>query len=541
MAKPTTQIELESLSGPHPASFTASSARAVTIGRAATNDVCLLADAVSRKHATVVYRSGEWFVVDHASRVGTMLNGVKLEPSRPSSLASGDLLKIGPWTFRANFGPSSTVLAKTVDDAKAGAPRISRVGVRHSRSEVRLQLLGECMGKLAGATDESTLAKLVLDSALRGSGFARGAVLKRIGSGEEVQIVESARRNAAETSAFEFSRSLVKQAEGGEAAVMTVDRVDHGQHSIAELRIHSAMCVPLFLAGAVEGYLYLDARGQEDQVNSEAMGFCEAIGRAYGLAMSNLKRIELHSRQQSMERDLDAAREAQQVMLPPPEGELGPIRYAVQMRPGMFVAGDLFDVVPLSADRIAVTVGDVAGHGVGSAMLMALAQSYLHAQLLALGDAAEAVTAVNRFVAERSTAGRFASVWVGIFTRADGGWRVDFVDAGHGHWLLKSAAEGTVRPVTAKGAIPIGVVPDRDFQSETLLMGENDRLILYTDGIVEQRNAAGEQFGRDRLAAAISASSSSAGDVRAAFEAIDAFGGGGGLDDDATVAAIEFA
>ncbi len=541
MAKSPTQIEFESLSGPHPASFTAKAGRAVNIGRAATSDVCLLNDSVSRKHATIVNRSGEWFVVDQGGRIGTFLNGVKLEPSRPANLATGDLLRIGPWTFLTKFGASKQAMTATMDDGPDRRSRVGRVSTRQTGSDVRLQLLGECMGKLAGATDENTLAKMILDSVLKGSGFARGAVLKRSGGGEEVQVIESMRRDVNETSEFAFSRSLVKQAAAGETSVLTVDRTDYGQHSIAELGIHSAMCVPLFLAGVVEGFLYLDARGSENQVRAEATGFCEAIARAHGLAMSNLKRIDLHDRQQSMERDLDAAREAQQVMLPPPEGEFDPIRYAVQMRPGLFVAGDLFDIVPFADGRIAVTVGDVAGHGVGSAMLMALAQSYLHAQLLVKGDAAEAVTAVNRFVAERSTAGRFASVWVGVFTRAGEGWRVDYVDAGHGHWLIRSGADGAVKPVPSKGAIPIGIDPDRNFDNESLLMEKGDRLILYTDGVVEQRNAAGEEFGRDRLASAVSGSSTASGDVRAAFEAIDAFGGGGGLDDDATVAAIEFA
>lgn len=541
MPRPVEQIELEALSGPHPASFTARSDHPVNIGRAATSEVCLLNDAISRKHAMVVFRSGEWYVVDHGSRIGTFLNGVKLEPSKPATLAAGDLLRIGPWTFRTKFGESTAAVAKTVDDTRAGSPKIGKLGGRHSRADHRLQLLGDCMAKLSGATDESTLAQFALDSVLRGSGFARGAVLRRIGSGDEVQVVESLRRDAKETSEFVFSRSLVKQAASGEVGVLTVDRADLQQHSIAELRIHSAMCVPIFLAGAVEGFLYLDARGQEQLVHDEAAGFCEAVACAYGLAMSSLKRIQLHARQQALERDLEAAREAQQVMLPPPEGLIDPIRYAVQMRPGLFVAGDMFDIVPLPDSRIAVCVGDVAGHGIGSAMLMALAQSYLHAQLVVKGDAAQAVMAVNRFVAERSTAGRFASVWVGVFTRVGEGWRVDFVDAGHGHWLLRSEGQADARPVAAAGAIPIGIDPDRTFENETLTLGKNDRLILYTDGIVEQRNAAGEQFGRERLATAMAKSGSASEDVRAAFEAIDRFGGGGGLDDDATVAAIEFA
>lgn len=543
MTHPTLHIEFESLSGPYPASFEVHEDRPTNIGRAANCDVCLLHEGVSRKHGMIVCRGGEWFVVDLGSRAGTFLNGVKLGVQKPSALSPGDLLKVGPWTFRvrlAGSGQAVTGVASTLDDTKAASQRVERVASTNTKSDRRLRLLGECIVRLAGATDEETLAKSALQSALEGSGYARGAVLRRIGSGDEVQVVQSLRGSETDSGDFVFSRSLVRQATGGEVGVLTTDRAATPiHHSIAELRIHSAMCAPVFLGGSVEGFLYLDARGQEESVHAEAAGFCEAVARAYGLAMSSLKRIELQKRQQLIERDLEAAHEAQQMMLPSREARVGPIRYAMQMRPGLFVAGDLFDIVPLPGERVAVCVGDVAGHGVGSAMLMALAQSYLHAQLVATADAGAAVTALNRFVSARSTAGRFASLWAGVFSRSGAGWRVDFIDAGHGHWMVKPGDGGAARVIAAKGNIPVGIDPERHYVTEALTLEPRDRVILYSDGIIEQRNAAGAQFGREAAAAALAASGSPVDDVKAALDAIDLFAGGMGLDDDATVASIE--
>ncbi len=544
MAREGPTIEFECLSGPHPASFTARAGKAITIGRGATSDVCLAHEAVSRKHAMVVLRSGEWFVVDHGSRVGTFLNGVKLEPSKPAALAMGDLLRIGPWTFRARTAGGASMGPSTIDDTQSREQRVERVGLVQQRTDRRLRLLADCLAKLTVAADERSLAKSAIESALEGSGFARGAVLRRMGSAEEVEVVEVVRTNASDTGGFEFSRSLVRRAAAGETGILTRDRPVGGpgaqhQHSIAELRIHSALCAPVFLGGAVEGYLYLDARGQEQSVNAEASGYCEAVARAYGLAIANLKRIELHARHSTLERDLEAAREAQQVMLPPPQGSCGPIAYASEMRPGLFVAGDMFDVVRLPDGRVAVCVGDVSGHGVGSAMLMALAQSYLHAQLMDKGEAGPAVTEVNKFVAERSTAGRFASLWVGVFARSGEGWKVDYVDAGHGHWLVSGG--GGTRAIDFRGEIPIGIDGTQTFEAEQLTLDRNSRLVLYSDGIVEQRNSAGQEFGRAALVSALSGASSPPEDVRAAFGAIDAHSGGGNLDDDATVVSVQMA
>jgi serine phosphatase RsbU (regulator of sigma subunit) len=95
--------------------------------------------------------------------------------------------------------------------------------------------------------------------------------------------------------------------------------------------------------------------------------------------------------------------------------------------------------------------------------------------------------------------------------------------------------------VSAVGAIPIGINADHEFSAETLKLIAGERLVLYSDGIIEQRNAAGQQLGFAALKSALAASGTSADDVRAAFAAVDAHGGGGALDDDATVVSVELA
>src|SRR5262249_4009123 len=201
-------------------------------------------------------------------------------------------------------------------------------------------------------------------------------------------------------------------------------------YSIAELGIHSALCAPVPIGDDVIAYVYLDARGSESSVRADAAGFCEAIARAYGLALANLKRTELERRQVQLAAELAAAREVQSTMLPPKEADLGVIRYGVEVRPGLFVAGDLFDVIGLPGGRVAVCLGDVAGHGVGSALLMAMTQSHLHAELRRSEDPAEALSGVNRYLCERVGGGWFVSLWVGIFGP---GGSLHCVDAGHGH------------------------------------------------------------------------------------------------------------
>jgi len=537
-------ISLQTLTGPYSGTFTVAPDHPATLGRSASSDICLLHEGVSRRHATIVRRISGWYVLDHGSIRGTFLNGVRLEPSRPSELGPGDLLGIGPWTFRVASGkhPSSGTggAASTVDDSLSRTQRVERVGAADVRSagDRRLRLLTECISALDAARDEQSLALAALRSALSGTGYARGAVLRRIAGGNEVEVVASMRLHQGDESEFSFSGSLVSQASAGNVAILTSEDAgprDYAQ-SIAELRIHSALCAPVYLGDAVEGFMYLDARGQESSVRPDATGFCEAVARSYGLSVANLKRVELERRQTALQEQLAAAREAQQFILPPSEGEREFLSYAMEMRAGLFVAGDLFDVIRIDADRTAVCLGDVAGHGVASALLMAMTQASLCAQIQSGADASTAVRAVNRYVTERSGAGRFVSLWVGLFESSG---KVTYVDAGHGHWM-HLAADGSVRVPPRGRGIPLGIVPDYIYDSQSICLGPGDRIVLYSDGMIEQRSVSGEEFSARRLGQTIAGAASPREVVRRAFDSLTAFAGSASLADDATVAAIEF-
>lgn len=546
-------ITLQTLTGPYSGSFVVSPDHPATIGRSASSDICLLHEGVSRRHATIVRRLSGWYVVDHGSIRGTYLNGVRLEASKPADIGPGDLLTVGPWTFRLIAGKqtgthgtttySGTGTAATIDDSSSRNLRVERVSSSDLRntSDRRLRLLTECIAKLDAARDTNTLALAALQSALSGSGYARGAVLRRINTAVagDVEVVASMRLHPDDTSEFTFSGSLVAQAAAGVVALLTSEDTgprDYGQ-SVADLSIHSALCAPIFLGEAVEGFLYLDARGKESSVRSDATGFCEAVARSYGLASANLKRLELERRQTSLHEQLAAAREAQQAILPRPSGGNAFVSYDMEMRAGLFVAGDLFDVVPIDDDRIAIFLGDVAGHGVASALLMAMTQACLHSQIQSRAAPAHTLNEVNRFVAERAGAGRFVSLWLGVI-HASG--LLTYVDAGHGHWMhLSAGGERCDIPPNGSG-IPIGIDPEFRYEAQSIMLTPGDRLVLYSDGMIEQRSEAGEEFSSRRLGEVVRSAATLRDVVRRAYDSLTSFAGSNTLADDATVAAIEY-
>lgn len=384
-------------------------------------------------------------------------------------------------------------------------------------------------------------------TAASGAGMSGGGAPSESGiSG--VRVLASLRADLDDRSEFVFSGSLVREASEGRTAILTAVPAA-GTQSIAELEIHSALCAPVYLGESIEGFLYLDARTGESAANSDAPVFCEAVARAYGLALANLKRRDLQRRQAAMQIELAAAREVQEFILPPPRADHGFLRYSMLMKPGLFVAGDLFDVVPLDDGRVAVCLGDVAGHGIGSAMLMSVTQSYLNGQIRATGDPAVALAAVNRYLCDRLSPGRFVTLWLGVFA-SDG--RVCFVDAGHAYWMRRTHGATSGDEVDAGGmavtrhgpdlgprSIPIGIFKEARYESTMLHLGPGERIVLYSDGIAEERDAAGREFGIDRLAMALDGADSADEDVRRAFAAVHSFSHASSLSDDATVASIQ--
>ncbi|MGD9688889.1 MAG: SpoIIE family protein phosphatase [Phycisphaerales bacterium] len=589
MAGGALDITLAAIAGPIGGAFDVRGDQPVSIGRAAGSDICLVHEGVSRRHASLVPRDGAWHVVDHQSTGGTFLGGVRLEPGRATVIGVGDQLKIGPCAFRC-LAPSGTrgvgtsgsgVLGTLVDvpDA-ASARRVERAarvaagpgsvdsGLERVsglvRSDRRLRLLSEGLARLSRMTDEVLLARTALEIALAGSGYRWGAVLRAgvadasgHAEADQVEVFASiphdsraptGNAGARPATPATFSRSLVRRAAGGEIVLLTEDRLpdlsaDQFGHSIAEMRIHSALCAPVFLGEVVEAYLYLESRGEAGAVSDDALGYCDAVARAYGLAAANLKRAELQRRQSRLQLDLDAAREAQQMILPEPRGDMSFLSYAMKSVPGQFVAGDMFNVIELCrSGSVAICLGDVAGHGVASALVMSALQAHMHAQIVATEDPRAAVESLNEYLSHRSAAGRFASLWVGVFAR-NGTLR--FVDAGHGHWLVRRRAGAGGVELTGGGAggAPVGIAPDYRYPAQEVTLAPGDQIVLYSDGIVEQRGSDRTPFGLERLRHLLRDDAGPVETVERIFTSVSnhaGFSGPASFDDDASAAVIEF-
>jgi sigma-B regulation protein RsbU (phosphoserine phosphatase) len=240
----------------------------------------------------------------------------------------------------------------------------------------------------------------------------------------------------------------------------------------------------------------------------------------------------------AQERDLAIAREIQMGILP---GDLASLvqgtglEVHATIEPARQVGGDLFEVLRPSADRLVVAVGDVCGKGIPAALFMAVTVTLLRSLARQLDGPGEILARLNDELAAQNPRGMFVTMAC-LDVRGD---RVTCANAGHDSALLVRAAGGASPVLSSSGRV-LGLFPDQAYASETLDLGAGDSLLLYTDGVTEAADGAGQLFGPERLRVCFAegAGGTATESVERVLRAVRAFAGGAPQSDDITILAL---
>jgi sigma-B regulation protein RsbU (phosphoserine phosphatase) len=238
-----------------------------------------------------------------------------------------------------------------------------------------------------------------------------------------------------------------------------------------------------------------------------------------------------------MAREMELAREIQESLLPPSELSAGPLSVWAHFRPATEVGGDYFDLFPLASGRLVVAVGDVAGHGLHTGLLMAMVKAAV-ATLVQEGHSGRALLErLNRLLLGQPVRHRMVSLSLAEVdaSRAE----VEITSAGHPPGMLL-AAGGEVEELLLS-SLPLGHRWPEPPPSRSRGFGPGSRLLLYSDGLVEARDAEGEPFGYETLREVLRThgEAPAATLISAVLTALDRHLGGQPLTDDLTLLLVE--
>ncbi len=213
---------------------------------------------------------------------------------------------------------------------------------------------------------------------------------------------------------------------------------------------------------------------------------------------------ELDDQQKEMLRSLEKAGKQQQQMLPDLP-EVPGFEFEVLYQPMSTVSGDFYDFIKVSDHEIGIVIGDVSGHGMEAALVMSMVKKSLKIHGRGMSSAAEVLRVVNADVHEDMAQSTFCSIFYGVLNTETKSMR--FSRAGHSPLVLfNSARDPSLYPLEPKGlavGIDKGPVFNRTLEEMELQLVSGDMLVQFTDGVAEATNRKKEEFGADRLYAAI--------------------------------------
>jgi sigma-B regulation protein RsbU (phosphoserine phosphatase) len=478
---------------------------------------------VSRQHARLLKTDRGFVVEDLGSGNGTFVNDSRVNQHL---LRDSDEVRISDSVFR--FEAEKPSEARWVNMVTVMASDEAGLIAVDSNPTMRLQdtLLGEgeddlradltkahrMLGALYAVSDATSsmleptkLFNMILDYLFKVFQRAERGFIMQLD--ERKQLVPAAiRRRKGEERAegLVVSQSLVSQVmHEGKSVLSTGGAPQEApidwRHTGAGV---SKMGAPLVAGGETLGILHIEGRAGAAPFTQEDLDLMTGIARQAGVAALNASLHQRLMRQQYLEQDLRFAKRVQQSFLPAEPPDVPGVCFHRHYTPYYDVGGDFYDFIPLHDGKVGVLIGDVSGKGVSAALLMARLASDLRYFAISCDSPAEVLEQANAALIERVQDNMFATVLYLVLDPATGTATIS--NGGHLPPFVRLASDGTVLELDEGTNLALGVLPDTTFEQISIELKPGDTVLLCTDGVVEAKNALGDEFGFERLNRALS-------------------------------------
>jgi sigma-B regulation protein RsbU (phosphoserine phosphatase) len=277
--------------------------------------------------------------------------------------------------------------------------------------------------------------------------------------------------------------------------------------------LRAGLCIPLVAEGRQVGMMIVHstrkarfAPGEVALLRSFANQAALSIQRAQLIEQLREKIMQLEAAQaeivakERLEHELELARQVQQSVLPRTFPPLPGYTFAACNQPARQVGGDFYDIFTLDASRFGIVIADVSGKGMPAALYMALSRSLLLAEARREPSPREVLINVNRLLRELGDPKMFVTVFYGVVDTA--ARRLCYARAGHDYPLL--LRDGMAYPLGGIGML-LGFFGDDELRlsEEQLDLAAGDKLVLYTDGLMDMLNERDQRFDLEQLTVVI--------------------------------------
>jgi serine phosphatase RsbU (regulator of sigma subunit)/putative methionine-R-sulfoxide reductase with GAF domain len=303
------------------------------------------------------------------------------------------------------------------------------------------------------------------------------------------------------------------------------------------LGMASPLLVPLLARGGITGVICVDQGAGAKGLSARQEAILTGIANQAAVAIENAQLQVQADEKERLQHEVDLARQIQSSLLPACCPSIHGYDLDTDWRGARQVSGDFYDFFPLPGNKWGILIADVSDKGMAAALFMALSRSLIRSGLIGGDPPAHGLKRANGWILSDTTSGLFVTVFYLVLDVAS--HQITYVSCGHNPPLLVRGTGSDVLWLRGKG-IALGVTEEISLEEQTVALERNDTLLLYTDGITEATNAAGEFFGVGRLLQALAGSERrpASQTVAAVRDAVTDFVGAAPQSDDITLVAL---
>ncbi|MGE0870643.1 MAG: SpoIIE family protein phosphatase [Kofleriaceae bacterium] len=484
------------------------------IGRRSDCQIFVPDMRVSRQHARLWKDKDVWTLEDLGSNNGTFLNGVKLLEAteikhqdeisisnnriRVEQSDSGHIAKFPDGNAVTIIEASASSLIRSRDESSSGRqPTISSglFSLADQRAvrliERKLDALTQVLQATAASDTAEALLEKVVDALL--DLFPQAVdvgVLIQDERTDELRVRCQKHRRNTDTGPLKVPGTIIQHVVSDQRGVLLGEGADDNDESVG-----TRMGAPLIYHGSHYGVVYVESG--EASFRQEDVDLLQAIATQAGLAIHATRVAAQLARREQLERDLRVARQIQRSLLPASMPQVVGLEFAVHYEPAYQIGGDFYDFIWHDPSHLGLAVGDVAGKAISAALYMARLTSELRSRAAIARTPARLLRRVNQEIVTLGDDGMFATLVYCIYDLENRS--LVFTNAGHCVPLLRRGDR--VFPLQAERAHtpPLGVTPELDAGEARVQLHSGDMLIIVSDGILEARDAKGNEYGLSKL------------------------------------------
>ena len=467
-----------------------------TIGRSPDRDLVLPYPYISRNHAEILYEGGQFHLVDCGSKSGSYINGRRVERQ---TLMPNDVIRLG--TLQGPF----LRFGKAEDTTSVLSDLLHREQPTSDLEKLSWFLDAARKLNMVGAVHEILIS--LLETTMHLTEVERGYVFLKDSTGNlHLAVGRNIQMEPLEDDST-VSHSAIQQAIHSASEFIVTDTLSGAagspSASIVAQSLRTVICIPLRKRSVdpdsplaeILGILYLDSRQQRQRLMRVDSDLLRTIAMEAAVLVENASLASAEESARRYREELGIAAAIQQGLMMVRIPELSYARVLAHSIPCKEIGGDFYDVIATDT-ALYVVVADISGKGVSAALLASTLQGLVHAQVLAGLSLPQIAMFSNKYICEKSIS-KYATL---ILLKLTPDGSLEYLNCGHVQPLRHRTGEIAA---LANGNLPVGLMPDAVYKSEMIRVEPGERIIVFTDGVTEAEDPAGEFFGDARLESSV--------------------------------------